>query len=138
MIFFVIFTIMKLFRPVGEKEMELIVESGMKEFPPRLYWQPIFYPVLNYEYAAEIAEKWNVNDDANGNVGFVTVFEVDDKFISKYEVQTVGASHHVELWVPAEELAEFNKNIIGFIRVQKAFFKPDYKPTEILKKLFVD
>jgi hypothetical protein len=35
-----------LYRPVGEKEMILIMESGFKKFPPRLEWQPIFYPVL--------------------------------------------------------------------------------------------
>jgi hypothetical protein len=38
---------MKLYRPVGYKELELIKQSGMKEFPPRLPEQPIFYPVLN-------------------------------------------------------------------------------------------
>ncbi|HEV2482639.1 MAG TPA: hypothetical protein VGS79_23400 [Puia sp.] len=37
----------KLYRPVGLKELELIRLSGWREFPPRLEWQPIFYPVLN-------------------------------------------------------------------------------------------
>ena len=36
-----------LYRPVGPKELELIVASGYREFPPRLPEQPIFYPVLN-------------------------------------------------------------------------------------------
>lgn len=44
-------TTVTLFRPVGQKELELIRASGMREFPPRLSWQPIFYPVLNEEYA---------------------------------------------------------------------------------------
>ena len=44
-----------LFRPVGEKEMILIAESDFKKFPPRLDWQPIFYPVLNEKYAIEIS-----------------------------------------------------------------------------------
>ncbi|BAY82632.1 ADP-ribosylation/crystallin J1 [Calothrix parasitica NIES-267] len=44
-----------LYRPVGEKELVLIKESGCKQFPPRLPEQPIFYPVLNQEYAIEIA-----------------------------------------------------------------------------------
>lgn len=35
-----------LYRPVGLREMELIVESNYKKFPPRLEWQPVFYPVL--------------------------------------------------------------------------------------------
>ena len=40
-----------LYRPVGPKELELIAASGYREFPPRLPDQPIFYPVLNEEYA---------------------------------------------------------------------------------------
>ncbi len=46
---------MKLFRPVGIRELKLIKDSGMTKFPPRLPEQPIFYPVLNIEYARQIA-----------------------------------------------------------------------------------
>ena len=109
---------MMLYRPVGEAELKLIAESGYKAFPPRLPDQPIFYPVLNEKYASEIAGKWNAVD---GNKGFVTRFEVDDSFCSKYEVQTVGRSYHQELWVPAEELEEFNSHIIGSIEVINEF-----------------
>lgn len=49
-----------LYRPVGEKELDLIKESDYRKFPPRLAEQPIFYPVLNQEYATEIARDWNV------------------------------------------------------------------------------
>ena len=45
-----------LWRPVGPKELELIEQSGWKEFPPRLPEQPIFYPVMNEEYAIQIAQ----------------------------------------------------------------------------------
>jgi hypothetical protein len=34
-----------LFRPAGLHELSLIWDSGMREFPPRLPHQPIFYPV---------------------------------------------------------------------------------------------
>jgi hypothetical protein len=44
-----------LYRPVGPKELELIAASGYRRFPPRLPDQPIFYPVLNEQYAVEIA-----------------------------------------------------------------------------------
>ncbi|HYL99863.1 MAG TPA: ADP-ribosylation/crystallin J1, partial [Blastocatellia bacterium] len=44
---------MILFRPVGAKELQLIADSGFREFPPRLDHQPIFYPVLNFEYAEQ-------------------------------------------------------------------------------------
>jgi hypothetical protein len=51
-----------LFRPVGEAKFLLIRDSGWREFPPRLPEQPIFYPVLNQEYAEQIARDWNTRD----------------------------------------------------------------------------
>jgi hypothetical protein len=44
-----------LYCPVGPMELELIKESGHREFPSRLPGQRIFYPVLNEEYAVQIA-----------------------------------------------------------------------------------
>ena len=46
---------MILYRPVGLQELELIYDSGMKAFPARLPQQPIFYPVLQVEYARQVA-----------------------------------------------------------------------------------
>lgn len=107
-----------LFRPVGPKELELIINSGYREFPSRLSEQPIFYPVLNEEYAIQIARDWNVK--ASGS-GYVTKFLIKSDFISKYEIKTVGSSIHQEYWIPAEDLEEFNRNIIGLIEVVNEF-----------------
>ena len=106
-----------LYRPVGEKEMELIVESGFRAFPPRLYWQPIFYPVLTAEYATRIASEWNTKDPASGFVGDVTRFSVDSAYLSRFNVQTAGSSKEREYWIPAADLDEFNRHIIGAIEV---------------------
>ena len=111
-----------LYRPVGPKELELIKESGWKKFPARLPEQPIFYPVLNEAYAIQINEQWNV--PAYGT-GFVTKFQINKEYLEKIEVQNVGGEIHNELWVPAEELEEFNKNIVGLIEVTKEFYKGD-------------
>lgn len=111
---------MILYRPIGEAELALIEQSEYRSFPPRLPEQPIFYPVLNEKYAAEIASRWNANRNV-GKKGYVTRFEVEDGYISKFKVQTVGASYHQELWVPAEELEEFNNHIIGRIEVIETF-----------------
>lgn len=113
---------MVLYRPVGQKEYELIQQSNFKKFPPRLPEQPIFYPVLNQKYAEEIAQKWNTKDKESGCRGYVTEFEIDDQYISKFKIQTVGASYHQELWIPAEELSELNRNIIGTIKIIQKFF----------------
>jgi len=112
---------MILYRPVGQAEYELIEQSGFKLFPPRLPEQPIFYPVLNEKYASEIALHWNTVDKNSGFVGYVLKFEVDDEYIEKYEVQQAGASYHLEYWIPAEELDEFNDNIVRCIEVVKKF-----------------
>jgi hypothetical protein len=107
---------MLLFRPVGPKELELIAASGYTAFPPRLPEQPIFYPVLNFEYAAQIARDWNATTPPD-YAGFVTRFAVDDAYAARFEVHVVGAAIHAELWVPAGELAEFNRHIQGIIEV---------------------
>jgi hypothetical protein len=107
-----------LFRPVGPKELALIAASSYREFPPRLPEQPIFYPVLNEDYARQIARDWNV--PASG-AGFVVRFALKNEFANRYPIQTVGGSVHKELWIPAEELAEMNRNIVGFIEVIAEF-----------------
>ncbi len=112
---------MKLFRPIGIKELELIKQSGMTKFPPRLPEQPIFYPVLNVEYARQIAQEWNAKS-APEFAGFVTEFDIGDDYISKFEVKTVGSNMHKELWVPAQELDDFNSHIIGSIKVIEAYY----------------
>jgi len=119
-----------LYRPIGQKELELIKSSSYKSFPPRLSWQPIFYRVLDYEYACTIAREWNTNDDANGNVGYVTQFEIPTDYFKKFEVQNVGASNHNEIWVPAEELDTFNSKILDKIKVIKAFYGEKFTGTK--------
>lgn len=106
--------VVTLYRPLGQKELDLIEASGWKRFPPRLAEQPIFYPVMNLAYARQITREWNV--PAKG-VGHVVRFGVDAAFLSRYTVQNVGAAIHDELWVPAEELEEFNDHIVGGIEL---------------------
>jgi hypothetical protein len=106
-----------LFRPVGQKEFDLISQSGFKSFPPRLEGQPIFYPVLNEAYATFIARKWNTTDAASGFVGYVLRFAVRSDYLAGFEVQKVGSATALEYWIPAEQLVQFNENIVGEIEV---------------------
>lgn len=110
-----------LYRPIGLKELQLIIDLDFRAFPPRLEWQPIFYPVLNQEYAEQIAEKWNTKDEFSGYCGIVTKFDLPTDYLQKYEVHNVGGSIHNELWIPSKELNEFNSNIIGQIEIIKVF-----------------
>ncbi len=106
---------MVLYRPVGHREYELIRDRGFASFPPRLLTQPIFYPVLNIEYARQIASEWNATDPSSGYRGYVLRFVVEDAYLARFEVKTVGASRHQEYWIPADELEEFNRHIVGCI-----------------------
>ena len=110
-----------LYRPVGQRELDLIAESGYRAFPPRLHWQPIFYPVMNEEYATFIAREWNTKDAVSGFAGYVLRFQVRAEYISQFQVQKVGSATALELWIPAERLAEFNDNIVGTIEVISEF-----------------
>ena len=109
-----------LFRPVGKNELALIEESDFTAFPPRLPEQPIFYPVLNEEYATQIARDWNAKYNAD-KLGYVTKFEVNKEFLDNYEIKIVGGKTHEEYWIPAEDLEEFNRNIVGKIEVIAEF-----------------
>ena len=86
-----------LYRPVGLKELELISDANYQAFPPRLFWQPIFYPVLNEAYAIQIASEWNIKDQFSGYCGIVTEFDLNKEYFSKQEVQNVGGEIHNEL-----------------------------------------
>ena len=107
-----------LYRPVGQAELDLIIDSNYLEFPPRLVEQPIFYPVLTEEYAVQIARDWN---SLREGVGYVTRFVVQTNYLSGRELHTVGGFDHQEYWIPAEELDDFNSSIVGKIEIIREF-----------------
>lgn len=109
-----------LYRPVGTKELELIAASGFKRFPPRLPEQPIFYPVTNEDYAVQIARDWNTRHNQDKK-GYVTRFALPADYLARFDKRVVGGAEHEELWVPAEDLEDFNARIIGTIEVTHRF-----------------
>ena len=111
-----------LWRPCNDAELALVVESGWRRWPPRLDWQPIFYPVLNQEYATELARGFQV--PAFG-VSHVTRFEVESSYLAQFDVQRVGSNTSLEYWIPAENLDEFNDHIIGTIQVVASYGPKD-------------
>ena len=121
-----------LYRPTGPKELQLVAESGYRAWPPRLAWQPIFYPVLHEEYARQIARDWNAKDPSTGYRGFVTRFTVRQEFLARYEVRRVGGQVHEEYWIPADDLEEFNRHIVGPIEVIAEYAGgPDQEPRQV-------
>ncbi|WP_197901675.1 hypothetical protein [Rhodocytophaga rosea] len=122
----------RLWRPVGLKELRLIFDSGYKSYPPRLYWQPIFYPVTNFAYAEQITREWNVPSNGD-HCGFVTEFDINRAHLAQYQEQNVGGTIHNEYWIPAEELEAFNDKITGDIRVVASRYSADYKGISVEK-----
>ena len=104
-----------LFRPVGAAELDLVAASDWRAFPPRLPDQPIFYPVMNVGYAEQIARDWNSLQEA-ARVGHVLEFDLPANIVERWPIQIAGGRQHQELWVPAEELDDFNAMIVGPIR----------------------
>jgi O-acetyl-ADP-ribose deacetylase (regulator of RNase III) len=102
-----------MYRPCNQAELDLVIASAYKKWPPRLLGQPIFYPVTNKQYAQEI-NQWNKKDFGKG---YVTRFRVKKSFMDAYNIEQVGAKHHTEWWIPAADLDELNKNIVGSIEV---------------------
>jgi len=107
------------------EELRLVYNMGMKGFPPRKPEQPIFYPVLNLQYADEIAKQWNAKIETGS--GFVAQFTLDDAYGTRFEHRKVGASYHLEFWVPAEELPSFNDHIAPPIVVVSAYFGKNFQ-----------
>ena len=73
---------------------------------------------MNLAYARQITREWNV--PAKG-IGHVVRFDVDAAYLERFTVQNVGGIIHNELWVPAEELEEFNDHIVGSIELAETY-----------------
>jgi hypothetical protein len=105
-------------RPTGPAELALVEASDWREWPPRWPDQPIFYPVLSQEYATMIARDWNVPVSGSG---YHTWFQVRRAFLDSYQVHQAGGQTILEYWIPAEDLAALNANIVGTIELVAEF-----------------
>jgi hypothetical protein len=83
-------------------------------------------PSLFCKYARQIARDWNVK--ASG-AGFVTKFAVSGDYLKGFDVHVVGGFQLAEHWIPAEQLDEFNQNILGIMDVV-AEFRPERSSKE--------
>lgn len=117
---------MILYRPTGLAELKLVAATNWTAWPARLPDQPIFYPVVTREYASKIARDWNAGDSFSRYIGFVTRFEITEEAATRYPVQFAGGKSHGELWVPAEDLADFNRQIVGKISVVESYPGPKF------------
>lgn len=109
-----------LYRPVSKSELALVEKSDFSEFPPCSPEEPTFYPTLSKKEATKIA-RGRIAKQTPDKLAYVTKFEVKKDFLVNYEVQIGGGKPHLEYWIPAEDLEEFNRNIVGKIKVISEF-----------------
>ena len=105
------------FRPIGPEELKLLEANGWRRWLARLPHQPIFYPMTNEEYARDRIEV----ERRGVRTVYVARFRVRRSFMDRYEIPQVGASHHAEWWIPAEDLDDLNDNIVGTIELIARF-----------------
>ena len=48
-------------------------------------------------------------------------FRIEKAFLDRFEIHQVGGRQHLEYWIPAGELEEFNGHIVGLIEVISEF-----------------
>jgi hypothetical protein len=48
-------------------------------------------------------------------------FDVRSEFLRQYDIRVVGSSGHREYWIPATELEQLNRNIVGLIEITREF-----------------
>ncbi len=107
-----------LWRPTGPVELELVREREWRAWPPRLPEQPIFYPVLNEDYAIRIAR--DLERQARRR-RFRHPLRGRQRVPRPLPGPAGRGETILELWVPAEELDEFNAHIVGRIEVVHEF-----------------
>jgi hypothetical protein len=104
-----------LYWPVDQQELDLIAASGWLEFPPRQPEQPSFCPMLQEGFAAELARTW---DSTGTGVAYVLRFAVDAEYAACFPVRSsIGGLEQQAFCVPAEELPNFNQQLMGQIEI---------------------
>jgi hypothetical protein len=94
---------------------------GFPSSPSSIQWSP-------RSYAEQIARDWNKRDAKSGFVGHVLQFQVRTDYLEKFPVQKAGAREHLEYWIPAEQMSQFNQNIVGKIEVIAEYRERDTNP----------
>ncbi|MFG1757852.1 PWWP domain-containing protein [Micromonospora echinofusca] len=106
-----------LWRPMGQQERNLVRETGWRRWPALPPDRTHFFPILSEDFAIRAARDW----DLFGSVRCVARFHVETGFLGRYSTRSFGGSAAPMLWVPAEELDEFNAHLVGPIEVTHEF-----------------
>ncbi|MDY6922292.1 MAG: hypothetical protein SV765_18990 [Pseudomonadota bacterium] len=103
-----------LYRPIGPGQLQAVLASGGRRFPPRRRNQAYFYPLEREAFARWIARHWHV---PHSGVGYITRFRVEADYLQRWPRFCVGGDEHWEYRIPAPALEDFNAHIVGPIEV---------------------
>lgn len=115
-----------MYRPVGLREMMMVLDSGNRRFPDREQGQSVFYPTYSAVHATQMARDWHTKDPYAGFAGFVTAFDMEEEYLQALPLTDRNGKKRQELKIPSSDLAEFNTHIQGPIRITKCFFGAGY------------
>ncbi len=101
-----------LYRAVNAEELAALQSLRWKGFPPCA--EAAFYPALNARFALDFIHS---QEGGKKPALYLTRFQIHAGYVRSFEVQTLSGEVHDELWVPAEEWENFNRNIVGRIAV---------------------
>lgn len=115
-----------LYRHAGYWDLEQIASRGWNTFHNRLD-EPILRLYQNEEYANSIALDWHAEDLISDFAGFVLAFEIQTSHLRQYELESWKEPNSWHYCVPPEKIKEFNEQIIGKIRLLRAFYGDEFK-----------
>jgi hypothetical protein len=105
-----------LYYSMDQRECERLDHLRRSAVPARPPEDPILYLALTEQHAAEVAAKWDAARNGS-TVGYVGRLKVAKSFLDRYEVHSVGGSRYREYWIPAEDIDELNRGLLGPIEV---------------------
>ncbi|HUM12495.1 MAG TPA: hypothetical protein VLT82_16225 [Myxococcaceae bacterium] len=114
----------RLFVPLGLAELAQVVASNGLALPERIGDDHLTV-CLAYPQAMALGRHLATAPGPDG-VSFLLKVEVVRTYLQRLEPRVVGSGNAVELWLPASELAAFNRRIARPIRLLHALYGPGY------------
>ncbi|SDT29234.1 SMI1/KNR4 family protein [Actinoplanes derwentensis] len=106
-----------LWRSVGPDELDAVASSGWRAWPPR----PVVATVADRQLAVRICREQTVPAEGAGHV---IQFDVDRRFLDRFEVGQGTRRDEREYRIPANAIADLNAHIIGAIEQESEYGGP--------------
>jgi hypothetical protein len=106
--------VVELWMAAGADMMDRLAAVAMRELPPAPIEHPNFYPSPDRAHAERIARQYQL---PLTGVGFVLRLQVRSEFTDMYDVHRARKNAPGEYWIPAGDLALFNRFLVAEIEI---------------------